>query len=100
MVLGAMGVSLLPVIFLFFSSYALVNRTLNLWFPRPLEIANEQSQKLIADFSHREFDRLRGYAVAEAEVVSGRRSGTDANFLPGNDPPIFWLMNSSGQVQV
>ena len=30
MVLGAMGVSLLPVVFLFFFSYALVNRTLNL----------------------------------------------------------------------
>jgi two-component system, NtrC family, nitrogen regulation sensor histidine kinase NtrY len=46
MVLGAMGVSLLPVVFMFFFSYALVNRTLNLWFPRPLEIANEQSRKL------------------------------------------------------
>ena len=44
MVLGAMGVSLLPVVFLFFFSYALVNRTLNSWFPRPLETANEQSQ--------------------------------------------------------
>src|SRR5579872_6799356 len=75
MVLGAMGVSLLPVVFMFLFSYALVNRTLNSWFPRPLEIANEQSQKLIADFSHREFERLRGYAVAEAEVLSGRRSG-------------------------
>jgi len=49
MVLGAMGVSLLPVVFLFFFSYALVNRTLNMWFPRPLEIANEQSQKLLYD---------------------------------------------------
>src|ERR1700722_15923928 len=50
MVMGAMGVSLLPVVFLFFYSYALVNRTLNLWFPRPLEIANEQSQALLDDF--------------------------------------------------
>ncbi len=46
MVLGAMGVLLLPVVFLFFFSYALVNRTLNSWFPRPLEIANEQSLAL------------------------------------------------------
>ena len=45
MVLGAMGVSLLPVVFLFIFSYAMVNRTLNAWFPRPLEIANEQSQR-------------------------------------------------------
>ena len=49
MVLGAMGVSLLPVVFMFFFSYALVNRTLNAWFPRPLEVANEQSQLLLQD---------------------------------------------------
>lgn len=33
MVLGAMSISLLPILFLFFVSYALVNRTLNTWFP-------------------------------------------------------------------
>src|SRR6202042_288522 len=49
MVLGAMGVSLLPVVFMFFFSYALVNRTLNAWFPRPLEVANEESQQLLQD---------------------------------------------------
>ena len=100
MVLGAMGVSLLPVVFMFFISYALVNRTLNLWFPRPLEIANEQSGKLISNFSHREFERLSGYAAAEAEVLSGRRAAADANFLPGSDPPVAWLTNPSGNVQV
>ena len=54
MVLGAMGVSLLPIVFLFFFSYALVNRTLNSWFPRPLEIANEQSQRLLVGPGPRE----------------------------------------------
>ena len=39
MVLGAMAVSLLPLIFMFFISYALMNRTLNRWFPRSLELA-------------------------------------------------------------
>ena len=100
MVLGAMGVSLLPVVFMFFFSYALVNRTLNLWFPRPLEIANEQSQKLIEDFSKREFERLRDYAMAEADLLSGRTPAKDANFLPGTDPPVFWLTDASGKVQV
>jgi two-component system nitrogen regulation sensor histidine kinase NtrY len=38
--------------------------------------------------------------VAEAEVLSGQRTGKDANFLPGNDPPVFWLTDKSGQVQV
>ena len=39
MVLGAMGISLLPVLFMFLVSYSLLNRTLARWFPRPLEIA-------------------------------------------------------------
>ena len=34
MVLGAIAVSLLPVVFLFFFSYALLNHTLVLWFPQ------------------------------------------------------------------
>src|SRR5271155_6209637 len=51
MVLGAIGVSLLPIGFFFFFSYAIVNRTLIAWFPRPLEIANEQSQRLLEDMA-------------------------------------------------
>jgi hypothetical protein len=47
MVAGAMGISLLPVLFMFFFSYALLNHTLNLWFPHSLELANEQSQALL-----------------------------------------------------
>jgi PAS domain S-box-containing protein len=66
MVLGAMGVSLLPIVFLFFFSYALVNRTLNSWFPRPLEIANEQSQKLLADMGRANMDHLSAIAAKAA----------------------------------
>jgi two-component system nitrogen regulation sensor histidine kinase NtrY len=67
MVLGAMGISLLPVIFLFFISYALMNRTLNKWFPRPLEIATEQSRRLVDDQALgacRRLDRLAAWAAA------------------------------------
>jgi two-component system, NtrC family, nitrogen regulation sensor histidine kinase NtrY len=66
MVLGAMGVSLLPVVFLFFFSYALVNRTLNMWFPRPLEIANEQSQKLLYDMGKVSVNYLSSIAAKAA----------------------------------
>jgi two-component system nitrogen regulation sensor histidine kinase NtrY len=59
MVLGALGVSLLPVMFLFFSSYALLNRTLNLWFPRPLEIANEESRVLLTGFGKAELRPIK-----------------------------------------
>jgi two-component system nitrogen regulation sensor histidine kinase NtrY len=100
MVMGAMGVSLLPVVFLFFFSYALVNRTLNLWFPRPLEIANEQSQKLLEDYSKREVQRLSLYAKEEAQSLEGHPPLADSNFLPGTDPPVYWIVDSKGQVRV
>ena len=77
LVLGAIGISLLPVTFLFFFSYALVNRTLNSWFPRPLEIANEQSVALIADMSRDARVRLDQTAEQAAHWLSaspGRRT--------------------------
>src|SRR5260370_158402 len=49
MVVGAMALSLLPVRFMFSVSYSLLNRTLGRWFPRPLEIASEQTQILFTD---------------------------------------------------
>jgi len=93
MVLGAMGVSLLPVVFLFFFSYALINRTLNLWFPRPLEIANEQSQAMLSQFESSEFDRLN--RLAAAGVVSG---APDADFLARTQSvDLWWIADSTGK---
>src|SRR5579863_3574987 len=66
MVLGAMGVSLLPVLFLFFFSYALVNRTLNMWFPRPLEIATEQSKRMGYDLGKASVNYLSAIAAKAA----------------------------------
>src|SRR5579863_4998507 len=58
MVVGAVAISLLPVVFMFFMSYSLLNRTLARWFPRPIEIAAEQSQNTIARFGATERQRL------------------------------------------
>src|SRR5579859_6716181 len=66
MVLGAMAISLLPVLFMFFVSYSLLNRTLARWFPRPLEIAAEQSSGLIQEMDKSEFARLSSLARANA----------------------------------
>ena len=94
MVFGAMGVSLLPLVFLFFFSYALVNRTLNLWFPKPLEIANAESQKLLNEYSHEVHERLnmraarlapslddRGVAAVLEQSKSGGSIGLDAIWI-------------------
>lgn len=62
MVVGAMALSLLPVLFMFFVSYSLLNRTLARWFPRPLEIASEQTQKLFNDMGRSSSPRLRRLA--------------------------------------
>jgi two-component system, NtrC family, nitrogen regulation sensor histidine kinase NtrY len=94
MVLGAMGVSLLPIMFLFFSSYALLNRTLNLWFPRPLEIANEESQVLLADFGTAEFGRLNTLA-SEAAM----RATPDQSFLLlSRTADAAWITDQQGQL--
>ena len=67
MVLGAVAVSLVPAIFMFFVSYALLNRTLGRWFPRPLEIASEEMQKMLNDLGRGALPRLHllGYQVAK-----------------------------------
>jgi len=47
MVVGAMAISLLPIIFMFIVSYSLINRSLLLWFPRPLEIASDETTETL-----------------------------------------------------
>src|SRR5260370_13780308 len=81
MVLGAMAISLLPVIFMFFVSYSLLNRTLGRWFPRPLEIASEETQRLLNDLGRGTLPRLhtQGYQAAM------HATETPESFLP---PPL------------
>jgi two-component system nitrogen regulation sensor histidine kinase NtrY len=94
MVLGAMGVSLLPVVFLFFFSYALVNRTLNAWFPRPLELASEQSQRLLQDMRQTGVDHLRDVAAKAAKTGL-----PDDSFLRESwSVDASWVVDSRGAV--
>jgi two-component system, NtrC family, nitrogen regulation sensor histidine kinase NtrY len=96
MVLGAMAISLLPVIFMFFVSYSLLNRTLGRWFPRPLEIASDETQKLLNDFGHGTLPRLhtQGFQAAlhaqetpEAFLEHAVATGLDA----------VWLFDAQGK---
>jgi two-component system nitrogen regulation sensor histidine kinase NtrY len=94
MVLGAMGVSLLPVVFMFFFSYALVNRTLNAWFPRPLEVANEESQQLLQDMRKTGSGHLGDIAARAAKSGS-----PDEAFLQTSwSVDASWQANSHGDV--
>ncbi len=99
MVLGAMGVSLLPVVFLFFFSYALVNRTMDIWFPKPLEIANEQSQALIGEMSKKEHERLDTLAQDVVAWLSGPGRKRDLrHYATRSDSEfdIVWTTNKNG----
>jgi two-component system nitrogen regulation sensor histidine kinase NtrY len=94
MVLGAMGVSLLPVVFMFFFSYALVNRTLNAWFPRPLELANEQSQLLLQDMRKTGVSHLSDLATRAAKTGLA-----DEAFLrTSGSVDASWIVDSRGTV--
>jgi two-component system nitrogen regulation sensor histidine kinase NtrY len=77
MVLGAMSISLLPVVFMFIISYGLINRTLARWFPAPLEIAAKESQDLVNDLGRS--GRARMEAVAAETVAAKNRSTRDAS---------------------
>src|ERR1700730_7524739 len=74
MVLGAMAVSLLPLVFLFFISYALMNRTLNRWFPHSLEIATQGTQALLGDVNHHDYLRLKNLAQQSVATASAEIS--------------------------
>src|SRR5690242_2337536 len=97
MVVGAMALSLLPIVFMFIVSYSLINRSLLLWFPKPLEIASEETQKLLNDLGRAQLPRLRGLALqAQSETP---RSGDDFlqhAFAKGADG--VWILDQNGNV--
>src|SRR5919108_2562914 len=97
MVVGAMALSLLPIVFMFIVSYSLINRSLLLWFPKPLEIASEETQKLLNDLGRGQLPRLRGLALqAQSEA---QRSGND--FLQhalARGADAVWILDQNGNV--
>jgi len=101
MVLGAMGVSLLPVVFLFFFSYALVNRTMAIWFPKPLEIANQESRALVNEMSSKERTRLDSLASDVVAWLSAPRRNRDLRHYATRSDSEFdavWTLSHSGAV--
>jgi len=98
MVVGAVGISLLPVVFMFFVSYSLLNRTLARWFPRPIEIASEQSSALLNELGTQEHDRLSRLA-AEWAAWDAQDPSSPSNTLASRcaAAEAFWQIDSSGK---
>ena len=96
MVVGAMAISLLPIIFMFIVSYSLINRSLLLWFPKPLEIASEETQKLLNDLGHAQLPRLRGMAeLAQEEAAQSGEDFLKHAFARGADA--IWILDAQGK---
>jgi two-component system nitrogen regulation sensor histidine kinase NtrY len=95
MVVGAMAISLLPIIFMFIVSYSLINRTLQRWFPRPLEIASEKTQELMNDFGRAQLPRLRRVAIEVQEDASESvEDQLQHAFAKGADA--IWILDKEG----
>jgi two-component system nitrogen regulation sensor histidine kinase NtrY len=96
MVIGAMALSLLPVVFMFFVSYSLLNRTLGRWFPRPLEIASEQTQALMNDMGRSSLPRLRNLArQAQLNLSQPTEELLKRSFESGLDA--LWILDKDGK---
>jgi len=96
MVVGAMAISLLPIIFMFVVSYSLINRSLLLWFPKPLETASEETQKLLNDLGRAQLPRLRGIAL---QVLSDA-ARPEPEFLQralAKGLDALWILNGEGK---
>jgi PAS domain S-box-containing protein len=102
MVVGAVAISLLPVLFMFFVSYSLLNRTLARWFPRPIEIAAEESQETITRFGALERKRLAKVAFDWATLPKNRHDTSVTPQAVGrfdfcDSADAFWTLDKAGQ---
>jgi two-component system, NtrC family, nitrogen regulation sensor histidine kinase NtrY len=98
MVVGAVALSLLPVVFMFFVSYSLLNRTLARWFPRPIEIASEQSSALLNELGAHEHDRL-SHLAAEWAAWDAQDPASPSNTLASRctAADAFWQIDKAGK---
>jgi len=96
MVFGAMAISLLPIVFMFVVSYSLINRSLLLWFPKPLETASKETQKLLNDLGRTQLPRLRGIALQVlAELNRPEKDFLQHALAKGADA--VWILNQEGK---
>ena len=96
MVVGAMALSLLPIVFMFIVSYSLINRSLLLWFPKPLEIASGETQKLLNDLGRGQLHRLRALALqVQSEAQKPDHDFMHDAFARGADA--VWILDPSGK---
>jgi two-component system nitrogen regulation sensor histidine kinase NtrY len=96
MVMGAMAISLLPIVTMFFFSYGLVSLTMERWFPRSLEVAVEESQKLLAEFGRAQHENLDRLAEEMKTAGIGKTPAEMAHRALIYGADAAWRLDSSG----
>ena len=79
MVLGALLLSVMPVILLFFCAYGLMNRSIERWFSRPVQGLLEDSNRVAQLISRYALDNARAEAQAIAELPETQRAFATSN---------------------
>jgi nitrogen fixation/metabolism regulation signal transduction histidine kinase len=69
LVLFSIGISLLPLIFLFFFSYGLINRSIDKWFSLPAQRAVEDAKDIQEQYEKRESNLLQITATEVAQQI-------------------------------
>ncbi len=89
MVLGALLLSLAPVVFMALFSFLLMNRSLDRWFSQPVSQLRDQSLEVVLEFSH----YVTGNARAEAESLA-RTPALLAGYASGQAAPMTEVMRA------
>ena len=80
MVMGALLLSLGPVIFLFMFSYGLMNRSVERWFSRPVEDVTYRTSSIAALLTNYASDNARAEAERLAATPEAQKSFRTGNF--------------------
>ena len=78
LVAGALGLTILPVVFLFFFSFSVLNRTLDRWFNQPIEQLQKDSLAInerLKDAARDKVETLAEWIASLPEVSSGVADG-------------------------
>ncbi|HZT74023.1 MAG TPA: ATP-binding protein [Terriglobales bacterium] len=74
LVIGALGLSLIPVVCMFAFTYGLINRTLDKWFSRPVEAVRDDTARLTGLLEN----YIRANASDEAAAIAANPSMAEA----------------------
>ena len=77
LVAGALALSLLPVVFLFYSSYVLMNRTVDKWVRQPFEKVSRDTGEIVSLLSEYASRKTIADARSAARALSSARATTE-----------------------